>query len=136
MAGTMDKLLISDLQFHGHCGFTEAEREAGQRLTLDLELSYVLQGVRAKEIGQDLPEGALSAHPDYSHVADVVLQVGQNEQFRLLESLAERLAQMLLKQFPVDEVGLCLKKIHPPVEAIRGFFGVKIRRRLTDFQSR
>lgn len=132
----MDKFIISDLQFHGHCGFTESEREAGQRLTVDLEFFYVLQGVRAKEIEQDLPEGALSAHPDYSHVVDVVLQIGRNERFRLLEALAERLAQVLLKQFPVDEVGLCLKKVHPPVEVIRGFFGVEIHRRLTDFQSR
>lgn len=131
----VDRLLISDLQFHGHCGLSPAEREAGQRLSVDLELCYAFEGARAREISQDLPEGGLSLQPDYSQVAALVGEVGRKERFRLLEALAERLAQAILEQFSVSEVVLRLKKCHPPVEAIRGYFGVEIRRRLTDPQS-
>jgi dihydroneopterin aldolase len=119
----MYKLMIADLQFHAHCGVTPAEQEAGQRLSLDLELYCDLR----KSSGTD----ALLEHPDYSHVADVVLEAGRKERFKLLESLAEHIAEILLKQFPVNEVVLRVKKLHPPVEAIQGYFGVEIRRQAT-----
>lgn len=116
----MDKLIITDLQFHGHCGLSEAERRAGQRLSVDLEFYVDLQGVSDSK--------RQSEHPDYAQISAVVLEIGRKESFELLESLAERLAQGLLKQFAAREVVVRLKKVHPPVEAIRGYFGVEIRR--------
>jgi dihydroneopterin aldolase len=120
----MDKLIITDLQFHGHCGITAAEQEIGQRLSLDLELYCDLQKVAASN--------NLLGHSDYSQVVSVLLEIGRKERFNLLESLAETLAQVLIKQFPVEEVKLRIKKLHPPVEAIQGYFGVEIKRRATD----
>ena len=120
----MDKLIISDLQFHGHCGITETEQEIGQRLSLDLELYCDIQKASAAD--------SLLGYLDYRHVVGVVLAIGRKERFKLLESLAETLAQVLIKQFPVEEVVLRLKKMHPPVEAIQGYFGVEIRRRMSD----
>ncbi len=117
----MDKLIITDLQFHAHCGITPAEQEAGQRLSLDLELYCDLK--------KSTPVDALLGLPDYGHVASVVLEVGRRERFKLLESLAEHIAEILIKQFPVEEVVLRVKKPHPPVEAIQGYFGVEIMRR-------
>jgi dihydroneopterin aldolase len=119
----MDKLIITDLQFHAHCGITSAEQEAGQRLSLDLEL-YI-------DLKKSSTADALLALPDYGHVANVVVEVGRKERFNLLESLADHIARILIKQFPVDEVVLRVKKLHPPVEAIQGYFGVEIRRRAT-----
>ena len=121
----MDKLIITDLQFQGHCGVTKAEREVGQRLSMDLELYCELQKTSTADTFQGLP--------DYNHVASVVLGVGRNERFKLLESLASHIAGILMKQFAVEEVVLRVKKIHPPVEAIQGYFGVEIRRRQGDF---
>jgi 7,8-dihydroneopterin aldolase/epimerase/oxygenase len=116
----MDKLMITDLQFHGHCGLTPAEREAGQRLTVDLEMVYDA----SKSAGTD----SLDGRPDYSEVASAVLEIGRKEQFKLLESLGERMAQLLIKQFPVQEVMVRIKKFHPPVEAIQGYFSVEVRK--------
>lgn len=121
----MDKLIITDLQFHGHCGVTKAEREVGQRLSLDLEMYCELSKASATDTMQGLP--------DYSHVASVVLEIGRKERFKLLESLATHIARILMKQFVLEEVVLRLKKTHPPVEAIQGYFGVEIRRRQGDF---
>lgn len=120
----MDKLIITDLEFHGHCGITKVEREVGQRLSLDLELYCELQKSSAAD--------RLRGLPDYSQVASVVLDIGRKERFRLLESLAEHIARMLMKQFSVEGVVLRVKKFHPPVEAIQGYFGVEIRRRAGD----
>ncbi len=119
----MDKLIITDLQFHAHCGITTAEQEAGQRLSLDLELYCDLKKSSTAD--------ALLELPDYSHVSSVVLDVGRKERFKLLEALAEHIAKILIKQFPVSEVVLRVKKLHPPVEAIQGYFGVEIRRQST-----
>jgi dihydroneopterin aldolase len=120
----MDKLIIADLQFHSHCGVTETEQEIGQRLSLDIELYCDVRKVSAAD--------SLLEYLDYRHVVDVVLEIGRKDRFKLLESLAERLAQVLIKQFPVEEVVLRLKKMHPPVEAIQGYFGVEIRRKMSD----
>jgi dihydroneopterin aldolase len=60
-----------------------------------------------------------------------VLEIGRKERFKLLESLAEHIAERLMKEFSVNEVVLRVKKPHPPVEAIQGYFGVEIRRQVT-----
>lgn len=120
----MDKLLIEDLQFHGHCGITEAERQVGQRLSLDLELLVDLRSAPSRD--------TLLGLVDYTHITRLVLEAGRKERFNLLESLADHLARMLLKECPVQEVVVRLKKYQPPVEEIRGYFGVEIRRKAGD----
>lgn len=120
-----DKLQISDLQFHAHTGTTEAERESGQRYSVDLELVTDL-----KKPGEtDTLEDAI----DYSALADVVVDLGSNREFVLAEALAEAIARAVLERFPaVEEIVVRAKKLHPPVPAIVGYFGVEIRRNRQD----
>lgn len=117
----MDKLIITDLQFHGHCGISQEEREAGQRLSVDLDLYCDIQKAVAS--------GDPGKVADYSGVAQTVIEIGHKERFSLIEDLAEQIAREIIKQFPVEEVVVRVKKIQPPVEAIQGYFGVEIRRR-------
>jgi dihydroneopterin aldolase len=97
----MDKILVAGLEFHAHTGVTEAEREAGQRYSLDLEIAADL---RMAAESDDLADAI-----DYSAVCAAVLDIGTNRRFTLAEALAE--------------------KLHPPVPAVRDYFGVEIRRR-------
>ena len=116
----MDKILISDLQFHAHTGVPEEERQIGQRYSVDLELSC---DTCTPGTSDDFAEAV-----DYAAVCQTVVDIGSNQHFALTEALAENLAQALLENFPVEEVMVRAKKLHPPVPEIKGYFGIEIRR--------
>ncbi len=115
-----DQIRLTDVQFHGHCGCTESERELGQRLSLDLELDVPL--ARAAETDD------LSRTIDYVKVIDAVVQTGRRLRPVLLETLAERLAELVLERFHPRRVTIRLRKVAPPVDAIVGAFEVEITR--------
>ncbi len=115
-----DKLIIAGLEFHGHCGITDEERKAGQRLSVDLEIGYDLSPA-AKS---DRLEEAI----DYAAIAHRLAEIGRNESFRLMEALAEKMVSVVIKEFGAREVRLRIKKLHPPVEPIKKYAGVEIHR--------
>jgi len=53
----------------------------------------------------------------------------KTERTNLVETLAERIAQAIIKKFPIKEVLVRLKKCLPPVEGIKDYFAVEIRRK-------
>jgi dihydroneopterin aldolase len=117
----MDKLFVTGLEFHGHCGITEEERRTGQRLSVDVEISCDLVAAGRSDHIKDTV--------DYALVCSRVLAIGRNEKFSLVESLAERIAEDLLDHFSsTSDILVRVHKCLPPVEEIRGFFGVEIRR--------
>lgn len=66
----------------------------------------------------------------YSRVARRLVEVGTQEQFRLLEALAARMADVVLAEFPlVEAVELRVQKMCPPMNAIVASVGVEITRR-------
>jgi len=116
----MDRLLISQIEFHGHCGITVAEREVGQRLAVDLELACDLtSAARSDQLADTI---------DYHHLAEAVAALGRTTRVALLETLATRIAECVLKDRRVTSVRIRLTK-QPPGEAIRG--GVTVERTLT-----
>ena len=48
---------------------------------------------------------------------------------QLIEALAETLASEILDRFPVDEVGLTVRKLLPPVEQMLTYVSVEIHRK-------
>jgi dihydroneopterin aldolase len=117
---SFDKILIENIEFLGHCGVPEAERSALQRFSVSIELNLDL-----KPAGES---GNLGQSVDYEAVANLIVSVGRGESFILLESMAEKMASRILKEFPVKEVKILLKKKIPPVEVIQGYFAVEITR--------
>jgi len=115
-----DRIRLTNVQFHGHCGCTEAERELGQRLSLDLELELSLAEAAAAD--------DLSRTIDYVKLTDTVVQVGRRLRPALLETLAERLAQAVMDQCHPRRVTIRLRKVAPPVDAVIGAFEVEITR--------
>ncbi|HUJ79534.1 MAG TPA: dihydroneopterin aldolase [Nitrospiria bacterium] len=115
-----DRIRLTDVQFHGHCGCTEAERELGQRLSLDLEVELSLAEAAATD--------DLSRTIDYVKLTDALVHLGSRLRPVLVETLAERLADAVLAQFHPRRVTLRLRKVAPPVGAIAGAFEVEITR--------
>jgi 7,8-dihydroneopterin aldolase/epimerase/oxygenase len=66
---------------------------------------------------------------DYGLIAARIVEVCTKERVNLLERLAGRLAQMLLAEFPCDEVRVRVRKLTPPMEGLQGIPGVELTRR-------
>jgi dihydroneopterin aldolase len=98
---------VSGLSLFTHHGVTDAEREIGQRLVLDLRL----------EVGEcdatvtDLVEDTV----DYGVVCERVALVAQQRSYRTLERLCSAIADRLLADFDADEVWVKAAKPEPPI---------------------
>ena len=66
---------------------------------------------------------------DYGALTDLVASTLENEQYTLLERMAERVAELVLADERVTEVGVRATKLRPPVPHHLTSSGVSIRRR-------
>ena len=98
---------ISGLSLYTHHGVSEAERQVGQRLVLDLRL----------EVGEcdatvtDLVDDTV----DYAVVCERVALVAQQRSYKTLERLCSAVADRLLADFEAEEVWVKATKPEPPI---------------------
>lgn len=116
----MDKFIIKDIEFIGHCGITDEERSLGQRLSADLEVLLDISKAAASDRIEDTV--------NYVDLCNTLVSIGKTEQYNLLESLAERICGEILKNYNVSEIILRIRKCSVPVDSIRGYFEVEIKR--------
>ena len=116
----LDKIIIKEIEFIGHCGITEEERIVGQRLSADIELSIDITPAANSDRIQD--------SIDYVGVCHKMVSIGSEEHCNLLETLAERMAREILSNYNVSEILIRLRKCSVPVDPIKGYFGVEIVR--------
>ena len=88
---------------------------------MDAELSLDLSPAAASD--------DLRTTVDYGVVAARIVEVCTKERVNLLERLAGCLAQMLLAEFPCEEVRVRVRKLTPPMQGLQGTPGVEISRR-------
>lgn len=122
-APVADQLIIEHLEFQGHCGVTEAERLVPQPIAVDLVVDYPEQAVAAIAGRDDLAEAV-----DYGLIAQRLIEVGTSQAFHLLETLADRLAAMVLSEFPVTRARVWIRKVGAAVKGVEGSVGVRIDR--------
>lgn len=120
-----DKILLGGIQFRGHHGDSEEERAVGGRFEVDVTLWC--------DVRQAETSDALRDTVDYYSVHRRIVEIGEQERHQMLESLAGRLAKMILTEFHVSQVTLRVKKLHPPLEGIVAFAGVEMTRRRGDY---
>jgi 7,8-dihydroneopterin aldolase/epimerase/oxygenase len=116
-----DAIFLEGLQFYGYHGVAAEERALGQRFAVDVELALDL---RAAGRGDDL-----GASVDYGAVHERVRAVVEGPPRRLIEAVAEAIADALLAAFPVEAVVVTVRKPAAPIPgAALGAAGVRIRR--------
>ena len=97
-----DLLLIADLAARARIGVFDWEREKPQAIWVDLELSIdAARAARRDDIKQAV---------DYSTLVTAVRQTAQSKSYRLLETLAEEIAQLVLSKFGTSRVKVRVKK--------------------------
>lgn len=98
-----DTLFVRDLEARAVIGVTEWERRAPQILRIDLDLSC---DAAAAAVDDDI------AHTvNYRSVSKAVLAHTEASGYRLVETLAERLAELIRRDFGVRWVRV---RIHKP----------------------
>jgi len=117
----LDTIFVEQIEFYGYHGASDEEQSVGHRYSVDVELSFELRQAGRSDRLEDTV--------NYSRVAKRVAALGASEQFRLLEALAERIAGVILDEFPVESVKLRVRKIRPPMNVIAASVGVEIVRR-------
>ncbi len=110
----MDIIFLSDLSIEAVIGIYDWEREVKQTVIFDLEMAAdIKKAASSDQIGDTL---------DYKAVAKRVIQYVEVSEFQLVETLAEKVAQLILDEFAVPWLRLKLNKCG----AIRGASGVGI----------
>jgi dihydroneopterin aldolase len=100
----MDQIAIHDLIVFFHVGVPAQERANPQRLTLTAEMDLDLTG-----IGDNLGKTV-----DYQVVAQRLLDYGRGRSWKLIETLAAELAEMILRDFKPVRVTVEVKKFILP----------------------
>ena len=98
----MDKVFIKNLQVETIIGIFNWEREVRQVVSIDLEMEFDNK-VAAKS---DDIENAL----DYKKIGKRVSSYVERSKFKLVERLAEQIAKLVLKEFPVSSLMVSVTK--------------------------
>ncbi len=98
----MDIIYLSDLRIETVIGVFDWEREIKQQVVIDLEMG--------SDIRRAAKTDALEDTLDYKSVAKRVISYVEESEFQLVETLAERVTEILLNEFNVPWVRLRLNK--------------------------
>jgi 7,8-dihydroneopterin aldolase/epimerase/oxygenase len=116
---TQDRIFLRGLSVECIIGFIDWERRTPQTLLIDLEMPCDCErAARRDEVADTL---------DYKQVAKRILAWVPTTQFHLVETLAHRLALLLLAEFPLEWVRISVNK--PGAIRHSRDVGVQIERR-------
>lgn len=98
----MDIIFIRELEIETVIGIFDWERQIRQRISLDLEMGTDIR----RAAGADAIEHTL----DYKAVSKRLIQFVSESEFMLVETLAERIATLVISEFDVPWLRLTLNK--------------------------
>lgn len=101
------EIVIEGIRFNGTVGVTPEERANPQPLLVDLEVT----GSTHDAITTD----ELTKTIDYAAMVSRVVDVGSSQHCALLETLADRMSQVLLAEFPIERLHIWLRKTAAPL---------------------
>ena len=115
---------ISGLSLYTHHGVSDAEREVGQRLVIDLRL----------DVGQTdaTVTDAIEDTIDYDDVCQLVALIAQQRSHRTLERLCGAIANRLLADYELEGVWVKATKPEPPIALAVDEVSVEVWREAAD----
>ena len=100
-----DRILLTDMVFHGHHGTLPAENELGQPFVVSIELHLDLRPAGSSD--------DLTRTVDYGEVHRMARDIVEGPPVQLIETLAERIATGVLRDHPaVEAVKVRVAKPH------------------------
>ncbi|MGE5530160.1 MAG: dihydroneopterin aldolase [Patescibacteria group bacterium] len=116
-----DCVRLLNMVFYTYHGAYAAEKELGQRLEVDVELT--------RDLSQPGTSDDLETAVNYAEVYALVREIVEEREFALLEAIAETVAAELLAAHELEEVAVRVRKPNPPVGGPVDCAEVEIRRR-------
>lgn len=118
----MDKIIIENLELIAEHGVFKEEKFLGQKFIISVEMT-----TDTREAGKT---GNLNASTHYGFVADDIEKIFTSESFDLIETCAEKIAEMILTKYPlISEVKVTVKKPWAPIRKHFDFVAVEITRK-------
>jgi 7,8-dihydroneopterin aldolase/epimerase/oxygenase len=96
----MDKIIIKNAKYLCNVGITKEERKGKQEIIIDIELYFNIKDIT------DFIESTIN----YSEVNKKIKVVIGNKEYNLIETLANEIADSILKNFKVTKVNITVKK--------------------------
>ena len=118
-----DVILLEGIQIPAALGVTAAERRMRRPVLLDLEVERDLRSAGRSDRIRD------TLH--YKRIFEVVEDVAANQEHKLVEALAERIACAVLGKFDADAVTVTVRK-PKPIAGVLDHAGVRVTRSRED----
>ncbi|MBA2752206.1 MAG: dihydroneopterin aldolase [Actinobacteria bacterium] len=115
-----DRIELRGLRLMGIHGALPEEQGRPQPFEADLDVEADLAAAARTD--------DLSDTVDYAALVEAMARVVDSERYVLLESLAERMAEVAMADERVRAVTVAIRKLRPPVAADLGTAGVRITR--------
>lgn len=119
-----DEIQLTGLTVFGHHGVFDHERRDGQEFTIDLRLQLDLAPAAASDDVND------TVH--YGELADRVAAVVAGDPVDLIETLAQRIADVVLADRRVASVFVTVHKPHAPIPLTFSDVSVTLHRTRTE----
>ena len=111
---------LKNMTFYGHHGDRKPERELGQRFEVDAEIYYdATEAVRTNGLGHAI---------NYCKVFELVEDIVVNNEYTLLETLVEHIAEALMDHFDIEGLRLRVRKPRVPIRGNLDYVEVEIER--------
>lgn len=118
--GPRDRIALTGITATGYHGVFEHEKRNGQPFVVDVVLYTDLRPAGASDDVAD------TAH--YGVLAERVTDVITSGPYNLIETLAGKLAEMVLAEFAVEAVDITVHKPQAPIEVPFGDVSIQIHR--------
>ena len=118
------KIIVSGIKFHGYHGLTRIEREIGVRYSVDVEMTL--------DLGPAAASDDVQKTIDYRSVHHTVLEVGRNNSYHLIDTLAERIASAVLRSTIASSLLVRVRKETPILDGIVDSVSAEMVRRRED----
>lgn len=97
-----DKIYVEDLRVKATIGIFDWEKKIKQ----DVSISYEIPHDNVKAAKAD----AIEATTDYKSITKGIISFVENNKFELVETFAEKIAELVIKDFNIDEIRLRVSK--------------------------
>ena len=119
MSETVDTIILEGSEIPAALGVTVAERRMRRPVLIDLEVE---RDLRISGMSDQIDDTV-----NYKDIFDVVEAIAGSREHRLVEALAERIANALLEKFDLLAVTIAVRK-PKPIAGVLDHAGVLIRR--------
>jgi len=124
----MGIIRLHNMTFYGYHGISAAERQTGRRFEVDVELVVDMDKAARTDKLKDTV--------NYTEVYRIVEQIVLQNSFALLETIAVKLANQILKKFNPQEVTVRVRKKIPPVPGNLDHIEVEVKRKHKETKSK